>query len=60
MNYTTTIDLNVPIDRVVSLFDDPENMKKWQPELLSFEHISGDAGQPGAKSRLNTKWVNAK
>jgi len=55
MKYTSTIDLNLPVDKVVSLFDNSENMKKWQPDLLSFEHISGEAGQPGAKSRLKYK-----
>jgi len=27
-------------------------MSKWQPGLQSFEHVSGEPGQPGAKSRL--------
>lgn len=33
-------------------FDSPENLKKWQPTLQSFEHISGEPGQPGAVSKL--------
>jgi hypothetical protein len=52
MKYSYSIDINVPRDRVVELFDDPANMSKWQPGLVSFEHISGMPGQPGAKSRL--------
>jgi hypothetical protein len=27
-------------------------MKKWQPGLESFEHLSGTPGQPGARSKL--------
>ena len=52
MKYTTEIEINLPIDRVIELFDDPDNLKEWQPGLQSFEHISGTPGQPGAKSRL--------
>lgn len=33
-------------------FDNPDNMKKWQPTLESFERVSGTPGQPGAVSRL--------
>ena len=48
--------LELPIDKpradVWQAFDDPENMKKWQPSLMSFEPISGKPGRPGAVSRL--------
>jgi len=37
---------------VIKLFDNPDNMPKWQPGLQSFEPLSGDPGQPGAKSKL--------
>lgn len=52
MKYTAEIEINLPIDRVVMLFDDPSNLGKWMEGLQSFEHISGTPGQPGAKSRL--------
>jgi hypothetical protein len=52
MNYTTKIDINLPIDRAIELFDNADNLSKWQPELLSFKHLSGEPGQEGAKSRL--------
>ena len=52
MKYTTEVTINLPRQRVIELFDDPDNMAKWQPGLLSFEPISGEPGQPGAKSRL--------
>jgi len=50
--YTVSIDIELPRDRVIELFDDPDNLPKWQPGLQSFEHVSGDPGQPGAVSRL--------
>jgi len=52
MKYTVEIEINSPVDRVVELFDNPDNLKKWMDGLQSFEHLSGTPGQPGAKSRL--------
>lgn len=50
--YSAEIVINLPRDRVIELFDNSENMFKWQPGLQSFEHVSGEPGQPGAKSKL--------
>lgn len=55
MKYTKEILINKPVEEVVALFDNPENMKKWMEGLQSFEHISGTPGQPGAQSRLKFK-----
>lgn len=55
MKYRSEIEINQPIEKVVALFDDPANMDKWMEGLISFEHLSGTAGQPGAKSRLKFK-----
>ncbi len=55
MKYTTEIEINKPIDKVIELFDNPNNMNKWMEGLQSFEHISGTPGQVGAKSRLKFK-----
>jgi carbon monoxide dehydrogenase subunit G len=52
MKYTTEIEINKPIDQVIALFDNPDNLVKWMTGLKSFEHISGVPGQPGAKSKL--------
>ncbi len=52
MKYTTTVEINLPINRVIELFDNADNLKKWQPELISFEHLSGTPGQVGAKSKM--------
>ena len=52
MKYTTEIEINLPRERVIELFDNPDNLSKWQHELRSFEHLSGEPGQPGAKSKL--------
>jgi len=46
-----TIDRNR--DHVVKLFDNSENLKEWQTGLLSVEHLSGEKGEVGAKTKLD-------
>ncbi|MDZ4722758.1 MAG: SRPBCC family protein [candidate division Zixibacteria bacterium] len=58
MKYSVNIDINLPRERVVELFDNPDNLKKWMEGLLSFEHLSGVPGKPGAKSRLKFQMGN--
>ncbi len=55
MKYSNEVIINLPIQKVVELFDNPNNLKYWQPGLQSFEHLSGETGKPGAKSRLKYK-----
>lgn len=52
MKYRLEIDIDLPRDKVIELFDNVDNLKHWQPELVSFSHLSGTPGQVGAKSRL--------
>lgn len=52
MKYTLEIEINMPLDMVIKLFDDPENLKCWMEGLISFEHLSGIPGESGARSRL--------
>lgn len=52
MNYTNQIDIDLPRQRVVELFDNTDNLKEWMPGLILFEPISGTPGQPGAKSNM--------
>lgn len=55
MKYTSEIEINLPIARVVELFDNPDNLSKWMDGLESFEHLSGTPGEAGAKSKLKFK-----
>ncbi len=55
MKYRCELKINLPRERVVELFDSTENLKKWQPGLISFEHIEGTPGEVGAKSKLKYK-----
>ena len=52
MKFTVESTLKRPRSVVWKAFDDPANMSKWQPGLKSFEHVSGEAGKPGAVSKL--------
>ena len=52
MHYKVEIEIDLPRDKVIELFDSTENLFKWQEGLQSFESISGEPGQPGAKSKL--------
>ena len=52
MKYTLDIEINLPREKVIELFDNPDNLKHWQPGLISYEHLSGDYGKPGSKTKL--------
>ena len=52
MKYTCEITIDLPRQRVIELFDNPDNMSKWMPGLQSFEHLTGARGEPGATARL--------
>lgn len=55
MKYSNEIIINLPVEKVIELFDNPKNLDKWLTGLVSFEHISGVPGQVGAKSKLKFK-----
>jgi hypothetical protein len=52
MKFTLELPINKSRAQVWKAFDNPEDMKTWQPSLILFERISGVQGQPGAVSRL--------
>ena len=52
MKYQLEIHLKLPRERVIELFDNPDNMQHWQEGFISFEPLSGTPGEVGAKSRL--------
>ncbi len=55
MKFTSEIEIDKPIDKVIELFDNVDNMSKWMEGLISFEHISGTSGQVGSKAKLKFK-----
>jgi hypothetical protein len=57
MKFHIEIIVDISLDKLIELFENPENLKKWQPNLIRFEHLSGALGQVGAKSRINYNMV---
>ena len=53
MQFSCTVEIDQPIDRVVELFDDPANRHHWQDGYVGSEHLSGTPREPGAKARLH-------
>ncbi len=58
MKYTCEVEINKPIDKVIELFDNTDNMYKWMEGLQNFEHLEGEPGKPGAKSKMVFKMNN--
>lgn len=52
MRYQTELTIDLPRERVIELFDDTENLSKWMKGLVLFEHLEGQSGEVGAKSKL--------
>ena len=52
MKYQLEIDINLPREKMIELFDNPDNMKHWQPGFQSFEHLSGSPGEVGARYKI--------
>lgn len=50
MKFTCSVDIDLPRDSVVKIFDNPENMQYWQDGFISYEPKSGKIGQTGAQS----------
>ena len=55
MKYSNEVVINLPLKKVITLFDSEENLFKWQPELLSLEHLSGEKGKAGSKTTMKYK-----
>ena len=55
MKYTNEISINRPIETVLQLFQNPENLKKWMKGLQTVEHLSGERGKVGAKALMKFK-----
>lgn len=52
MQYSRQIEINLPRDQTAALFDDPDNLSKWMQGLVSFDHLDGEPGAKGARSRI--------
>ncbi len=55
MKFALELPIQKSRDEVWKAFDNPENMKIWQPSLINIETSSGIQGRPGAVSKLTYK-----
>ena len=55
MKYRTSVELDLPRERVIALFDNPDNYPKWQDSLVNMERLEGEPGQVGTTTRLEHK-----
>lgn len=52
MKYTCSVHIDLPIDKVVALWEDESNFKEWQDGFERIEHISGIPNEKGAKAKI--------
>jgi len=52
MKFSCSVTIDLPREKVVAIFDNPNNMKHWQDGFVSFERISGGHGTVGSKSKI--------
>lgn len=58
MKYKMETIIDAPREHVIRQFDDPANLIEWQPDFVSFTHLSGKLGHVGATSKLLYKMGN--
>ena len=52
MHYKVEVLIDIPREKMIGIFDNPDNLNNWQPTFLGIEHIEGVQRTKGAKSRL--------
>lgn len=52
LKFTCTVDIDLPLQKVIELWDKPENLKYWQDGFQKMVHISGEEGRPGSKAEM--------
>jgi|SRR5712671_4101970 len=52
-----TVEINLPINKVIELFLDKANFKDWKKDFISYEHIQGTPDEIGSSDKLVFKRV---
>lgn len=55
MKYTSETLIEVGREKVIQLFQNPDNMKYWQGGFISRKQVSGTPSQLGATAKINYK-----
>jgi len=60
MKFRLEVIVNIPLDRLLELFGEPDNLKEWQPGIVSFELLKGEFGEVGTKAKLKMNMLGKK
>jgi uncharacterized membrane protein len=52
MKFTCQVEINLPIEKVIPLYQNVDNLKHWQDGFISYKHVSGNPGKKNAKSKF--------
>jgi hypothetical protein len=52
MKYITEIIVHIPLSEFIKKLDNPDNMKHWQKDLMSYKQLVGNPGEEGAQMEL--------
>ncbi|MBS9462657.1 SRPBCC family protein [Flagellimonas sp. 389] len=55
MKYTSEITVNLNRKAFLEKLNNPEDMKHWQRDLISYEHLSKNPGEEGAQMSMDYK-----
>ena len=53
MKFTCAVEINLPREKVVALWNNPDNLKHWQDGFERFEHLSGTKNTAGSKGIMH-------
>ncbi|MFD2552611.1 SRPBCC family protein [Bizionia sediminis] len=53
MTYTLETTIHVSLETFMKKFNNPENLKHWQRNIVAYDFITGVYGQTGSKMRLH-------
>lgn len=60
MKFMQSVDINKPLSEVIEFFSNRSNRRYWMGGFVSSVLLSGDEGQPGAKSKMEFMVGNKK
>lgn len=52
VKYTSEVEINKPIAEVFAMFENPETLKEWMPEVKSIEAIQENPGKIGSTYKM--------
>jgi len=53
MKFSCHVIIKAPLNTVIELFENPDNLKEWQDGFISLVPVSGVPGEVGSKSKLS-------